>query len=74
MVAKVSNDSSNWQAALARMLHNQAVFVSHLDEDRQRFARIEKDLDLIKTLLLKHEEILRKLPEVIRDKIGFKSQ
>ena len=74
MVAKVSNGNSNWQAALAQMLHNQAVFVSHLDEDRQRFARIEKDLDLIKTILLKHEEILQKLPEVIRDKIGFKPQ
>jgi hypothetical protein len=74
MVTKARNGSSNWQAALAQMLQNQAVFVSHLDEDRQRFARIEKDLDLIKTLLLRHEEILQKLPEAIRDKIGFKSQ
>ena len=73
MVTKAGN-GSNWQAALAQMLQNQAVFVSHLDEDRQRFARIEKDLDLIKTLLLRHEEILQKLPEAIRDKIGFKSQ
>jgi len=74
MVARVSNGGSNWQAALAQMLQNQAVFVSHLDEDRQRFARIEKDLDLIKALLIKHEEILQKLPEVIREKIGFKAQ
>jgi hypothetical protein len=74
MVAKARNGSSDWQAALAQMLQNQAVFVSHLDEDRQRFARIENDLDLIKALLIKHEEILQKLPEVIREKIGFKSQ
>jgi hypothetical protein len=50
---------------------NQARFVSHLDEDRQRFTRIERDLDLIKALLLKHEETLQKLPEAIREKIGF---
>jgi hypothetical protein len=74
MVAKARNGSSDWQAALAQMLQNQSVFVSHLDEDRQRFARIENDLDLIKALLIKHEEILQKLPEVIREKIGFKSQ
>jgi hypothetical protein len=59
-------------AALATLLHNQAVFVSHLDEDRERFARIERDLDAIKALLIKHEEILQKLPDAIKDKIGFK--
>lgn len=61
------------EQALAALLHNQAQFVAHLDEDRQRFARIERDLDLIKALLLKHEETLHKLPEAIREKIGYKS-
>jgi len=56
----------------AQLVQTQARFVSHLDEDRQRFSRIERDLEDIKALLLKHEEILQKLPEVIRDKIGFK--
>jgi hypothetical protein len=55
----------------AQFVKNQARFVSHLDEDRQRFTRIERDLDLIKALLLKHEETLQKLPEAIREKIGF---
>jgi len=45
--------------------------VAHLDEDRQRFARIERDLDVIKALLIKHEEILQKLPDTIKEKIGF---
>ena len=58
--------------AIALLLHNEAKFVSHLDEDRQRFARIERDLDIIKAMLLRHEEMLQKLPEAIRDKIGFK--
>ena len=61
------------EGALAQLLQNQAQFVAQMSEDRQRFARIEKDLDLIKALLLKHEEMLEKLPEAIREKIGFKS-
>ena len=73
MTTRTRNDSrSDLAIALANLLNNQARFVSHLDEDRQRFARIERDLDLIKALLVKHEEILQELPEAIRDKIGFK--
>jgi hypothetical protein len=64
--------SENLENAIALLLHNQAAFLAHLDEDRQRFARIERHLELIKALLIKHEEILQKLPEAIRDKIGFK--
>jgi hypothetical protein len=67
-------NQSNLQAAMTMLIQNQAAFLSHLDEDRQRFARIERDLDLIKALLLKHEDMLQKLPEAIRDKIGFKAQ
>jgi hypothetical protein len=73
-IRKRENGRSNLEAALASMLQNQATFVSHLNEDRQRFARIERDLDVIKALLLKHEEILQKLPEAVRDKLGFKPQ
>ena len=67
-------NQSNLQAAMTMLIQNQAAFLSHLDEDRQRFARIERDLDVIKALLLKHEDMLQKLPEAIRDKIGFKGQ
>ena len=63
----------------AVLLQTQAQFVAHLDEDRRRFARIESELEEIKTLLLqhdkilkKHEQILKDLPEAIRQKIGFK--
>jgi hypothetical protein len=59
------------------------AFVSHLDEDRQRCARIERDLDSIKALL-KHEEMLQKLPaaiemleklpDTIEEKVGFKQK
>lgn len=65
------NGQSELQSALAQMLRNQAVFVSHLDEDRQRFARIERDLDEIKALLRQHDRILKDLPAAIQKKIGF---
>jgi hypothetical protein len=53
---------------MALLIQNQAAlvtqhtaFVAHLDEDRQRFSRIERDLDLIKALLVKHEGMPEKL-------------
>ena len=73
------NGNGGLEAAIALLVQNQAAlvaqhtaFVAHLDEDRQRFSRIERDLDVIKALLIKHEETLQKLPDVIKDKIGFK--
>ena len=63
-------------AAQAQLDHNQAIFVSHLDEDRRRFTRIDRkldDLEAIKALLIKHEDLLQKLPDVIKEKIGFKN-
>ena len=75
------------EQAMAVLLHNQAVFVANLDkhneaqaESNLRFARIEKDLDEIKAVLKRHEqiltsllpELLAKLPEEVSRKIGFK--
>jgi transposase len=60
------------EAAVAVLLQTQARFVSHLDEDRQRFARIERELEAIKALLMKHEQMILKLTDAVRDRIGFK--
>jgi hypothetical protein len=71
-------------AAMAMLLQNQAQFEAHLDEDRQLFARIEREMAEIKSLLLQHDQILKHhdetlirleqsmkdLPEAIRNKIG----
>jgi hypothetical protein len=57
---------------MAALVARHTAFVAHLDEDRQRFARIERDLDTIKALLIKHEEMLQKLPDQIKEKIGFR--
>jgi len=43
-----------------------------LQKRGKRLTEIEKDLDAIKAVLVRHEGILEKLPEAIREKIGFK--
>jgi hypothetical protein len=56
--------------AQALLEHNHAVYLSQREEDRKR---IERQLEAIMALLMKHEEILQKLPDVIKEKIGFKN-
>jgi hypothetical protein len=66
----------------ALLMQNQVTFLSHLTETRQRMANLEEDIRTeirhVKATLLRHEQILneqgeaiRKLPEAIRQKIGF---
>ena len=55
---------------MAMLMQNQALFLTHLSETRKEFADMKKELDLIKALLIRHEEMLQKLPEAIREKIG----
>jgi len=75
MAARTTRRTSrngNLEAAMAMLIQNQAQFLIHLAETRKTFDRIEKDLDAIKAVLVRHEGILEKLPEAIREKIGFK--
>ena len=57
---------------MTMLIQNQAQFVAHLDEFRQTFSRIKDELAAIKTLLLQHDQVLKELPDAIRQKIGFK--
>lgn len=63
---------------MALLIQNQAAFLgrlSDLDRDTaQRFARIEADLATILRVLAEHGRILERLPEAVREKIGFKPQ
>jgi len=43
-------------------------------ELEKQFAAVMKEFDLIKSILARHEKILERLPETIRQKIGFKNQ
>ena len=58
---------------MALLIQNQAAFVSHQRETQEEFTRIRRELEQIKTILMRHEQILADLPEAIRLKVGFKS-
>ena len=64
----------NLTQAIALLIQNEAALLGSQREADNRFARIERDLEQIKAILLRHEQILSQLPEVIRQKIGFKAK
>lgn len=83
-VSKKNNGANRLEEAMALLIQNQAQFLGHnlandarvSEMDRvsaERFSRIEDELAAIRRLLLEHEQILRALPEAIREKIGFTS-
>jgi hypothetical protein len=67
-----TNGNGYLEAAVALLMQNQTQFLTHLSETRKEFADMKKELDLIKALLIRHEDTLQKLPEAIREKIGYK--
>jgi hypothetical protein len=79
------NGHDRLDEAMALLIHNQAAFVKqisdtdrrHLEYEREtaeRFARIEAQMTEIIRVLNEHGRVLERLPEAIRDKIGFKAQ
>jgi len=79
--ANGNRKSSLIEHAMATLLTNQAAFLSQLAESDKaraeadrRFARIERDLDEIKALLLRHDRVLENLTDEVSRKIGFKSK
>jgi uncharacterized coiled-coil DUF342 family protein len=77
---RTSGNGSNIEVAIALLLNNQAAlvaqhtsFLSEMAKAHQEFSEIRKTLDTIKAVLVRHEAMLEKLPEAIREKIGFKN-
>jgi hypothetical protein len=74
--------------AMALLIQNQAAFVSQQVEsnkaraeaDRRtqmmelRILHIERMIEEIRAILVRHERILKELPETLRQKIGFKTK
>ena len=50
------------------------AFLSVARETQEDMALIRRELEQIKAILMRHEQMLQSLPEVIRDKIGFKTR
>ena len=66
------------EIAMATTIQTQASLLSqiseHQRENAQRFARVEVSLAEVIRVLNEHTRILERLPEAVRDKIGFKGQ
>jgi hypothetical protein len=60
------------EEAMALLLENQAMFAGQMGHMQDRFARIEAELEAIKAILIRHEQMLEALPEAVRQKIGFR--
>jgi hypothetical protein len=78
-----SNGHGRLEEAMATLIQNQAAFVSNLVETNRahteferettaRFARIEGQMAEIIRVLSEHGRILERLPEAVRERIGFK--
>jgi hypothetical protein len=77
---RTSGNGASLEAAMALLINNQAAlvaqhtsFVSAMAKADQEFGEIRKLFDKIMAVLARHETLLEKLPEAIRDKIGFKN-
>jgi hypothetical protein len=73
------NESTvNLEAAVATLLRAQAQFVSEMANINRRYNELKEESDhryaQILAALMRHEELLMRLPDAIKDKIGFKPQ
>jgi hypothetical protein len=72
------NGHERLEDARALLIQNQAAYLGRLAEmervTAERFARIESDIAAILRVLGEHSRLLDRLPEAVRDKIGFKAQ
>ena len=69
------------EQAMALLIQNQAAFVlsqqaflSQMTQAFERMRNMERRLDAIEAILLRHEKMLIELPEALRQKIGFKAR
>jgi hypothetical protein len=80
-----ANGRSHLEEAMALLIQNQAAFVTDMAahrrdmrelerDNRERFSRIEATMSEIMHVLAEHSRMLERLPEAVREKIGFKGQ
>lgn len=57
-----------------RIAENDRIWADTQRENAERFARIERDMAAIIRTLAEHSRLLERLPEAVRDKIGFQGR
>jgi hypothetical protein len=81
MAAKSSSNGSKLEEAMALLINNQAAFVAGQREHerdiaglRREMAEIKSQLAVIVQVLERHGRMLERLPDAVRDRIGFKPE
>lgn len=70
------NANGGLAAAMVLLIQNHAAYVSDQRETQKEFARIRRELEEIKAILVRHERMLAECAAAIADlprRIGFKS-
>ncbi|HEX7377723.1 MAG TPA: hypothetical protein VF278_11455 [Pirellulales bacterium] len=74
--ATLTQTQANLTQTQATLAQNQVAFLGRMAENErssaERFARIEQDITAIMRVLTEHSRLLERLPEAVRDKIGFR--
>jgi hypothetical protein len=66
--------NAEWDRRNTEMERRNAEMERGHAEMERKHAEIMKELDVIKAVLARHERILERLPDAIRQKIGFKNE
>jgi hypothetical protein len=83
-MALVLNGQAAMQQAIATMVANQATFVAEMSEIKRDMRKLERETDSrfagidakfteVIRILNEHTRLFDRLPEAVRDKIGFKA-
>ncbi len=57
----------NLESAIALLIHNQAQFMAHLEEDRRRLSKVESEHVDLKAIILRNDANLLENKEMLRD-------
>ena len=71
MARSLAPERLELHVAMAALVRNQAAFTEYMRHSEENFAKIWREFDEIKRILLRHERILANLPDAIRQKVGF---
>ena len=82
MQRRSNSTQVNLEQAIALLIQNQAAFLVSSREIGEWRRKVDKQFEEIKAILLRHEQILNQLPDIIRNqlpeilrqKIGFKAK
>jgi hypothetical protein len=77
MATRTRSGSGNLAAAMTLLIQNQAQLVSEMVDLNRRYNELKEEtarrLANIEALLIQHDQLLKHLPDAIKEKIGFKN-